>query len=188
MSNPMPRRLYRSRTDRMVSGVSGGLAEYFDIDPALVRLLWVLAAIFSGGLAVLGYIVLWIVVPQQGYTGPQSDVMRHNVDEMAAEARRMAEEVRRTVRREPGAAPAEEAPSPEVEVEDILDVNYPVPDTSLEQRRHRRRSWAGIVLIILGALFLVSNLGWLWWLNWRLAWPAVLIAVGLLLLWNRTRE
>ena len=67
-----PRRLYRSRTDRMLSGVSGGLAAYFDVDPVLVRLLWVVGAVFSGGLLVLAYLVLWIVVPEAPgpYPGP----------------------------------------------------------------------------------------------------------------------
>ena len=51
----MERRLYRSESDQMLSGVSGGLAEYFDIDPVIVRLLWVILTIFSGGLLIVVY-------------------------------------------------------------------------------------------------------------------------------------
>src|ERR671932_620880 len=62
---PSPRRrLTRSTHDRMWAGVAGGLAEYFDLDPALVRLAWVLAAVLSGGLAVPVYIVAWIILPR----------------------------------------------------------------------------------------------------------------------------
>lgn len=64
------RRLYRSRTDHMLSGVSGGLADYFDVDPALVRLMWILTGIFSGGLVILVYLAMWMVVPMSaGETG-----------------------------------------------------------------------------------------------------------------------
>ncbi|MEX2446537.1 MAG: PspC domain-containing protein [Dehalococcoidia bacterium] len=59
------RRLVRSRTDEMVGGVAGGIAAYFDIDPTLVRLAWVIAALASGGLAIVAYIVAWIVIPEE---------------------------------------------------------------------------------------------------------------------------
>jgi phage shock protein C len=57
------KQLMRSE-DRMVAGVAGGLAEYFDIDPTIIRILFVLLAIFGGGfLGILIYIVLWIIMP-----------------------------------------------------------------------------------------------------------------------------
>jgi phage shock protein C len=61
---PPPRKLYRSRDDRMIGGVCGGLAEYFKIDPTLVRLLAV-AAIFLAGSAILAYLVMWVVIPEK---------------------------------------------------------------------------------------------------------------------------
>lgn len=64
------KRLYRSTKDRMVAGICSGLAEYFKIDPTLVRLLFVLFAL-AGGPGLLAYIVLWIVVPEEtGVTPP----------------------------------------------------------------------------------------------------------------------
>ena len=56
-------RLYRSRDDRILFGVAGGLAEFFDIDPVLVRLGWVLLTVASVGLGALAYVVLAIVTP-----------------------------------------------------------------------------------------------------------------------------
>ena len=60
----MADRLYRSRNDRMIAGVAGGLAEMWDADPALVRIVWALLVIFTGGVALLVYIVMAIVVPE----------------------------------------------------------------------------------------------------------------------------
>lgn len=56
------KRLYRSRTDKKIAGVCGGLAKYFDIDPIIIRLIW-LFSIFCGGTGVLLYIIAWIVIP-----------------------------------------------------------------------------------------------------------------------------
>ena len=58
------KRLMRSRTDRKLGGVAAGLAEYFDLDPTLVRLLWVLL-FFFGGTGLLAYVILWIVLPEE---------------------------------------------------------------------------------------------------------------------------
>ena len=58
----MEKRLYRSRTQRMLAGVCGGIAEYFNIDPTLIRLGWVVFACM-GGTGVLAYIIAAIVIP-----------------------------------------------------------------------------------------------------------------------------
>jgi phage shock protein C len=58
------KKLYRSRTDRKVAGVCAGIAEYLDIDPTLVRLIWVATVLFAGG-GVLGYLIAWIVLPEE---------------------------------------------------------------------------------------------------------------------------
>lgn len=58
-------RLYRSRRDRMLAGVAGGLAEMWGADPSLVRIIWALLVVFTGGVALLVYIVMAIVVPEE---------------------------------------------------------------------------------------------------------------------------
>jgi phage shock protein C len=60
--------LTRSTTDRRISGVAGGLAAYFGIDPTLVRVAWVVAGVMGWG--ILAYIILWIVVPQGAPSTP----------------------------------------------------------------------------------------------------------------------
>ena len=59
------KRLYRAaEKDSLVGGVCAGIAEYFDVDPTIVRLLWVLF-IFGWGTGLLAYLILWIVVPRR---------------------------------------------------------------------------------------------------------------------------
>jgi len=57
-----PRKLYRSRNQRMIAGVCGGLADYFNVDATLVRVLFLLLAVF-GGTGLVIYIVMWVIVP-----------------------------------------------------------------------------------------------------------------------------
>jgi phage shock protein C len=57
-----PRRLYRSRNDKQLAGVAAGMAEYLDLDPTLVRILWILS-VFLGGFTILLYVILAFVIP-----------------------------------------------------------------------------------------------------------------------------
>jgi phage shock protein C len=61
---PQPR-LVRSRTDRRIAGVCGGLAEYFDVDPTIVRVTWVILSIFAGAVVfgVVAYLIAWLIIP-----------------------------------------------------------------------------------------------------------------------------
>ncbi len=58
----MKNQLYRSSTNKFIGGVAGGLAEYFDIDPIIIRVIF-FVSIFAWGLSILIYIALWIIVP-----------------------------------------------------------------------------------------------------------------------------
>jgi phage shock protein C len=58
------KRLYRSRDERMLGGVCGGLAKYLNTDPTLIRLLMVVFA-FAGGPGIIAYLILWIIVPEE---------------------------------------------------------------------------------------------------------------------------
>jgi phage shock protein C len=59
----MNRRLYRSETEKVLGGVAGGVAEYLDVDPSIVRVVWAVLALITGGVFFVLYIVMWIVVP-----------------------------------------------------------------------------------------------------------------------------
>ena len=58
------KKLYRSRKDRMLAGICGGLGEMFSVDPTLIRLIFALIALFTLGTAVLVYILGWIIIPE----------------------------------------------------------------------------------------------------------------------------
>ena len=80
--------LTRSETNRMVAGVCGGLGEHFGIDPTIVRIVFVLLAVFGGSGIVL-YLVLWLIVPRASRAGAMPrDVVRDGVDE----GRKLAQE------------------------------------------------------------------------------------------------
>lgn len=61
MSN---KRLYRSSINYMLAGVCGGIAEYFDIDPTLVRLAWVILSCIGAGTGIVAYIIASIIIPK----------------------------------------------------------------------------------------------------------------------------
>jgi phage shock protein C len=133
----------------MVAGVAGGLAEYFDQDPVVVRLLWVAAAILTGGLAIPAYIVMMLVMPKEGHVS--------NYQSPAPPGETAT----------PG-VPGDPAPGPSAAPPFWYD-----PD-----RTHRRQRSAGVVLIALGLIFLAAQSGLFWWINFRYMWPLILIAVG----------
>ena len=60
----MEKKLYRSMENRKIAGVCGGLGEYFDIDPVIIRVAWILF-LLAGGTGILAYILAWIIIPDQ---------------------------------------------------------------------------------------------------------------------------
>ncbi|WED41825.1 PspC domain-containing protein [Legionella cardiaca] len=56
------KRLYRSRRERMIAGVCGGLAQYFGMDPTIMRLIFIVCLLL-GGSAILVYLIMWLIVP-----------------------------------------------------------------------------------------------------------------------------
>lgn len=79
------KKLYRSRDERMVAGVAGGIAEYFNVDPTIIRLLFVITAM-AGGPGLLAYIILAIIIPEEpaGYesTSPAAPPVQTDEDEI----------------------------------------------------------------------------------------------------------
>jgi len=63
-TSPGTRRLVRSREDRWLAGVCGGVADYAGVDPTVVRLLVVLGTIFSSGCLLLAYVAAWVLMPE----------------------------------------------------------------------------------------------------------------------------
>ena len=160
----MEKRLYRSRSDRMIWGVCGGLAKYFDMDPTIVRVIAVLS-MFLGSLGIWAYIILAIVVPlEDSKAAEPKDTIKENVEEMKETARELGREIQSTLAGEEGKS------------EEVAKI------------RHRRRNTLGIILIVLGIFFLLGSLNVFWWLKWDNLWPLVLVAIGVLVILSTRRR
>lgn len=62
--NYRPRKLYRSTRDKWIAGVCGGIAEHYNQDPILIRLLWIVLTIFALPVGIIAYILLWAFIPK----------------------------------------------------------------------------------------------------------------------------
>ena len=58
------KRLYLSNTDKKLAGVCGGIAEFFGIDPTIIRVLWIICSVLFGS-GILAYLICWLVIPRQ---------------------------------------------------------------------------------------------------------------------------
>ncbi len=160
------KRLYRSLTDRKFAGVAGGLAEYFVMDPLLIRLAFVVLT-FAGGGGFLIYLVLWIVTPESPYR------VRPSVNQPGQEFQQPA----------PGSpdfstqAAGSTTESPKAEP--IFNTSSPLPQT---RERNKGSLIGGLVLITLGVLFMADEL--IPQVNFGDLWPVILIVIGLGLLIN----
>ncbi len=172
MSTPGPaKRLYRSRSERMLFGVCGGLGSYFDLDPTIVRLVFVLL-IFASGVGFILYIVLAIVTPEEpitaGYARPAT-AGQQSAEAVAEAAREIGERAEKL---------GEEASAA------FRSLDLPPAATGWRGSRQL----FGLILLLVGAAFLLTNLDLFPWLRWSVIWPLVLVGIGVWLLLNRTRR
>jgi phage shock protein PspC (stress-responsive transcriptional regulator) len=184
----------------MWAGVAGGIAEFFDLDPSLVRLLWVAATVVTGGLAVAVYILAWIVLPRddrvanggQRAWSDWSHEFHDETERLAREARRVADDVRESSKgwRAPGPEAPTAAASDKRSAEIPSPPSAPVEDAWWQSDRYVERRHghhyparsAGVVLVVLGVLLLAANAGVFTWIQWRTMWPLIFIGLGVILL------
>jgi phage shock protein C len=166
----MEKRLYRDEYRKKIAGVCAGLSDYLSIDPALVRLFFVLACIFHGG-GLLIYIILWIVLPKRPYPFPGGPTVDYTVPPQNADAQNAGA---------PGGTPFGSNPFP-----GNTYGGNPFPNQPFETKPSGTTLAAiiiGVVLILVGGAFLFDNLDiWPDWEYWKL-WPVVPITVGLILM------
>jgi phage shock protein C len=158
----VPSRLERSNTNRVIAGVCGGIAEYLAVDVTLVRLAFVLLA-FVGGIGLLAYIVLLILMPLPGRPAPFTS----NPPPASGTADA-------TTRMEGDTAPTTAV--------------APVDPAIRAAEADRRRTAVGYLLIGLGVVFMLSNAGVFRFVQWQFLWPLVLIGIGVLFLVQRVRS
>lgn len=156
-------RLYRSRTVHMVSGVCGGLGQYFALDPTLIRLTFVLGTLFTSGALLLVYLAMWAIVPEEPATylgaSPRGDDL-------------------------PEADPLDPLGSSYGSTGGSL--GFESPD-DLARAHENRSRYLGWIFVVLGVLILSANLHLLSWLRLGVTWPLFLILAGLVVLYRQRR-
>ena len=153
----MNEHLYRSRDDRMLAGVAGGLAEIWDADPSLIRIVWALLVVLTGGIALLVYIIMAIVVPEGS-----------------------AEEVGDATAAPPGAAAPVPAAASDPSAADRRRA-------ARAARRAARREHGSPVGLVFGAILIIVGVGFFlreWWPAFDIdfVWPLALVALGVVVL------
>ncbi len=153
----MSGRLERSRTNRVISGVCGGIADYLDIDATFVRVVMVILA-FPFGVGVLIYFLLLFLMPNPGEATPF---------------------VRPATSGDPTVDPA---------IDPAVAVTPAGPRVVDPMVTERRRNGLGILLVAVGAVFLLGNMGAFRFIDWHFIWPVVLIAIGVYFIAQRSRS
>ncbi len=173
-----PRRLYRSRRDRQLAGVAGGIAEYLDVDPTVVRILWILS-IFFGGFGILVYIIMAFIVPLEPVAGPPAGWGPAGGPAWGAPTGDAGGEATTTGEGEPGSGPAGTSAA------------WATPTSGWQPPAERRPGRGGLVvgvlLVAFGSIALAGVLLPGWAVGVALG-PAFLVALGVALLVGALRR
>jgi len=151
----------------MIAGVCGGLAKYFDIDPTIVRVLFVVS-IFIGGGGILAYIILWIVVPEEQIifqsAGQDSQTHQSNFNSEKSNSNTNQE--------------SSKFDSSNFSAEMNKKVNEATKEINkiVDEARSNKKVFGGTILILLGILFLLDNM--FPHFDFGDYWPIILIALG----------
>jgi len=87
-STPNPKKLYRSRKNRILGGVAGGIGKYFNVDPTLIRIIFVLLILFGGGGLFL-YFILWLIIPSQlSLNEKEEENIKYNIQEIKSQTKK----------------------------------------------------------------------------------------------------
>ena len=65
MAKNKVKKLLRSKKNKVIAGVCGGIGEYLNVDPVIIRLIWVIVTLVSFGAGILAYIIAWVIIPEE---------------------------------------------------------------------------------------------------------------------------
>jgi phage shock protein PspC (stress-responsive transcriptional regulator) len=172
-------RLYRSTSEAMLGGVAAGLANYFRIDPTIVRIIFLALAFLSGGTFILVYLAFWLLLPTAGSTASQpGDIVRENLDDMGSRVRNFTGMNGGTYSSgAPTSAPGNGG-QPQA-----TNGAPQLPPASSSART--RPGLSAQVLIAIGVFFLLANMGFFHLIHWAVWWPLLLIGLGVIMLTRR---
>ena len=178
-------KLYRSMSEAKVGGVAAGLGNYFNVDPTIIRIIFVLAAIFSGGAFLFVYLAMWLLMPTAASTSNDlGGVVRENLDEMGLKLRGATNGGNGS-----GSTPSNQASSSYTNGNPSGPSTTPVGDYVQPQNSqgpqaasHPQMNFWPILLIGMGIFFLFSSMRMV---HWGFPWPLLLIGIGFLVLKGR---
>ena len=184
----MSKKLYRSRDDRMIAGVCGGLAEYFGVDSTLIRLAVLFIFLFQG-IGLIAYLIAWLVMSEEPQYKRREKADSYYIEDEKKSYSSGREDLDREVGEEGKSADAG-ANNKEYNDEDLKQKENGNNENDYESGKYieggkedkesRRRKLFAVILIGIGAIFLVDI--WIPALYWERYWPLILIAAGILLL------
>ena len=176
-------RLMRSRSDKIIAGVAGGIGQYLAVDPVIVRLAF--AALCLTGVGALLYPILWLVMPLEGSQRPAP---AQAIDEMRQQAMRVGDEARE-IFVAPGSTPRRPRFDPmtgqPIDPESEIPINNVGSGSTPVDPRARRNQLLGIILLGVGAFLLLSiipGLGHVVGAMGRFVFPLILVGVGVMML------
>jgi phage shock protein PspC (stress-responsive transcriptional regulator) len=158
----------------MIGGVAAGLGNYLHIDPTILRLAFLVLALFSGGAFVLAYVIMWVLIPTAGSTAnTPNEVMQENINEMKARVRGVANSVSNS-----GNGGATNGGT---------NGGQPQLTQGAGSASQTRANNVPLWLIGIGAFFLLANFGLFHGIAWGMWWPLLLVGLGVLLLVRRNQ-
>lgn len=97
--------IYRSEENKILAGVCGGLGEYFNVDPNIIRIIFIILTIF-GGSGLIIYLVLWIILPSKLHTASGKNPFQENMSEVRTKAQKFAHDIQNSVNSNPNKRPS----------------------------------------------------------------------------------
>lgn len=171
----MTKKLYRSRSDRMIAGVCGGIADYFNVDSTLIRLAVLFIFLFQG-VGLIAYLIAWLVMAEEPvkteYQMPDDYYIENqNSDQNRTQSSESSE-----------SEESEEKRNEEYDLRRENEKEYyqQAQKSSPNNSSGDRRKILAIIIIIIGTIFLADI--WIPALYWEKYWPLILIAAGILML------
>lgn len=187
----MEKRFYKSTTDKKLAGVCAGVAEYFEVDPTLVRLIWVVFT-FAGGAGILAYIIAAIIMPEAP-TGSQPVKRKKKPQNQPHAVKDNGEESITEIQDDQEHDYAEDHVE-DYSAEDLNDYADETNDDEfyevdeVDKKKDDKNSMVlGVALILIGLMFFSRNFFKWFWIDFSYLWPILLILLGVVLVVNKRK-
>lgn len=177
----MDKRLFRNEHEKVIAGVSSGVAEYMEVDVTIIRLLFVLSTIFLVGTGILVYIVMWIVVPVNN--DPAKRFSKFNDFYAGNSPFNSPNAYSQPANNPENPAPAQGWTSSTIKEDSFHTGSKPEFKTEefkpFQKNNETGRTVGGLFLLVIGIYFLMNEFNFIpFWFSISKLWPLVFVAIG----------